>query len=95
MREEPIALTTLRFILWLATVNFTVFIYCSYLGQQKSLDDMKVLLAQQQNTLIDLKKSADQQDSTLCECRNLLYKYLPVRSDKDASLKDRQLGPSK
>lgn len=87
MREEPIALTTLRFILWLATVNFTVFIYCSYLGQQKSLDDMKVTLSQQQETLNDLRKSAEQQDSTLCECRNLLYKYLPERCDREARLK--------
>ncbi len=77
MREEPIALTTLRFILWLATVNFTVFIYCSYLSQQKSLDDMKKSLIQQQHSLEDLKKLGDQHDSTLCECRNLLYKCLP------------------
>lgn len=79
MREEPLALTTLRFILWLATVNFTVFIYCSYLGQQKSLDEMKVILSQQQENLADLKKFGDQHDSTLCECRNLLYKHLSER----------------
>lgn len=85
MKDEPIALTTLRFILWLATVNFTVFIYCSYLGQQKSLDDMKKTLVQQQETLEELRKLGDQHDSTLCECRNLLFKFISDKKNIDST----------
>ena len=80
MREEPIALTTLRFILWLATVNFLVFIYCSYLSQQRVLDEMKKSLDQHQRLLNDLKKQGEELDSMLCECRNLLFKTLPEQT---------------
>lgn len=91
MKDEPIALTTLRFILWLATVNFTVFIYCSYLGQQKSLDDMKKTLVQQQVALDELIKLEEQHDSTLCECRNLLYKLINDKKNGNGEIKPSSL----